>query len=328
MNYNKMPYFIKIAEQRTLTSASRELNVPISTLSRYLSQLEQELGMPLFQRDKGKLELTKAGKLYYDGIKKLTRLQQKNNYELKQRTSVSKPSLRIGLTPAGITFLTSIYPVLMQTFPGLEIKITEGYAFELLNLLRNGMVDMLLGYYHPTLLKNVNAASFFRQEIYLAVPAHHPLAPKYTSDGADIPTITEHQLHQLEDLPFSYMSDKTITGHLLTEALQALHFQPSSETRSPNARLAAALLDTGYYAGFTCDIINAHANLAYFRMPSPLYIYTFAVFPVGHIPDETETFICIQHALQFSGMNGYEQSFNSLTQALLAKSHDKENLIL
>ena len=58
-----LTYILAIAERKNMTKAADDLHVSQSSLSQYLSKLEQELGAALFIRAKGELILTPAGKV-------------------------------------------------------------------------------------------------------------------------------------------------------------------------------------------------------------------------------------------------------------------------
>ena len=62
-------YMITIQEERSLTKAASRLFITQSALNQQLKKLEQELGMPLFQRGKQGLTLTDAGKIYIAGAR-------------------------------------------------------------------------------------------------------------------------------------------------------------------------------------------------------------------------------------------------------------------
>jgi DNA-binding transcriptional ArsR family regulator len=52
------------ARSRSFTRAAQELHLTQSAVSHHILNLEQQLGVKLFERDKGRLELTQAGKIY------------------------------------------------------------------------------------------------------------------------------------------------------------------------------------------------------------------------------------------------------------------------
>ena len=69
-------YIITIAKKKNMTKAAEELYVSQSSLSQYVSKLEQELGTPLFLRAKGELVLTPAGILYVNAAQKVIAIQK------------------------------------------------------------------------------------------------------------------------------------------------------------------------------------------------------------------------------------------------------------
>ncbi len=66
MNLSQLYYFRKLAEVKHYTHAAEELFISQPTLSNSISQLEKELGIPLFEREGRKIKLTKYGEEFYD----------------------------------------------------------------------------------------------------------------------------------------------------------------------------------------------------------------------------------------------------------------------
>ena len=73
MDTKYLKYVLTIARKKNMTKAAEELYVSQSSLSQYLSRLEQEIGVPLFIRAKGELLLTPAGELYVEAARKVSR---------------------------------------------------------------------------------------------------------------------------------------------------------------------------------------------------------------------------------------------------------------
>ena len=65
MDYHNLYLFVKVVERGSYISAAQELNMPTSTLSRRIQQLEEQLGYQLLYRSARKLSLTEAGALFY-----------------------------------------------------------------------------------------------------------------------------------------------------------------------------------------------------------------------------------------------------------------------
>ena len=76
MDVKYLNYILAIANRHNMTKAAEDLFVSQSSLSQYLSRLEQELGTPLFIRSKGELSLTSAGVLYVEAAQKVVKIQK------------------------------------------------------------------------------------------------------------------------------------------------------------------------------------------------------------------------------------------------------------
>ena len=61
MELRVLKYFLAVARHQNITRAAEELHLTQPTLSRQLQDLEEELGAPLFTREKRRMELTEAG---------------------------------------------------------------------------------------------------------------------------------------------------------------------------------------------------------------------------------------------------------------------------
>lgn len=65
MDYQNLYLFVKVINRGSYTAAAKELQMPTSTLSRRVQQLEEQLGYQLLYRSARKLSLTEAGALFY-----------------------------------------------------------------------------------------------------------------------------------------------------------------------------------------------------------------------------------------------------------------------
>jgi DNA-binding transcriptional LysR family regulator len=76
MDLNLVTAFVRVVEQQSFTAAAKALGLPKSSVSRRVTELEQELGVQLLHRTTRKLALTEAGRSYFEQAEKaLTELQ-------------------------------------------------------------------------------------------------------------------------------------------------------------------------------------------------------------------------------------------------------------
>jgi LysR family transcriptional regulator, nitrogen assimilation regulatory protein len=132
--------FIAVCEEASFTAAAARERATQSGISQHIKKLEAKLGTALFERDRGDIRLTTAGKIYYaecvDVLKRLDAAQQ--------RVAASRVlgSIRVGLMP---TFTRSILsPALaqfLQQSPESEIHIVEAYSGVLTDMVLRDELD-------------------------------------------------------------------------------------------------------------------------------------------------------------------------------------------
>jgi len=132
--------FIAVCEEASFTAAAARERATQSGISQHIKKLEAELGVPLFERDRGNVRLTTAGRLYYgqcvDVLRRLDAAQQ--------RVAANRVlgSIRVGLMP---TFTRSVLsPALAQFLeqsPESEIHIVEAYSGVLTDMVVKGELD-------------------------------------------------------------------------------------------------------------------------------------------------------------------------------------------
>ena len=68
MELLQLRYFLTVAKHLNISHAAKEHLIPQPAMSKTISKLEKELGTPLFDRTKGRLSLTEAGKSFYRSV--------------------------------------------------------------------------------------------------------------------------------------------------------------------------------------------------------------------------------------------------------------------
>lgn len=110
LDLNDFRYFVRIVECGGVSAASRQLNVPKSTVSYRLAQLEAALGVRLINRTSRSQSLSDAGSLFYHHA--VEALQKADQAENAVRERLKEPSGTIRFTTAVATSLFAIRPIL------------------------------------------------------------------------------------------------------------------------------------------------------------------------------------------------------------------------
>lgn len=143
MDHREMEYVIVIAQEKNLSKAAERLFISQPALSRFLGKLENELGTPLFERKNRQYVPTMAGELYLDTARKILRLQQQFDAELKSLIQTSRGVISMGITPGrGHTLLPHVLPAFREYFPDYEIQVYEENVETLEQYLMNGTIEV------------------------------------------------------------------------------------------------------------------------------------------------------------------------------------------
>ena len=95
MELRHLRYFVAVAEERNFTRAAERLHIAQPPLSRQIQQLEEELGLRLLDRGERPLQLTEAGRFFYDQARNLL-TQAQGIRAMTRRIALARRQLVIG----------------------------------------------------------------------------------------------------------------------------------------------------------------------------------------------------------------------------------------
>lgn len=268
MDIKYLNYILAIASRHNMTKAAEDLFVSQSSLSQYLSRLEQELGTPLFTRSKNELTLTPAGELYVDAAKKVVKIQK----ELYQNiTALSKRGkICVGVTSNfGLRMLSEIIPRFKELYPGVAIEITESSLPGLKRLLADGAVHVGIAAEVSTVPFGSQAQLLRKEEVFFAVPSSHP----YVSSHLPGSPITAEELIENFSQENFLLSKKGSSLRMLSDSFfKSCSFSPSAfcETNSITATRRMIAQNAGVaFIAESCSVNRR--QVSYYRLSPALY---------------------------------------------------------
>jgi DNA-binding transcriptional LysR family regulator len=121
---SSMELFVAVANARGFRKAADMLDMPNSTLSRRISDLEKEIGVRLFHRSTRKVELTEAGQAYFrrcESIVAEARIAHESLQELAERPS---GTLRVSMpVDLAITYLSPMLKAFGEQYPLIDFEM-------------------------------------------------------------------------------------------------------------------------------------------------------------------------------------------------------------
>ncbi|MEL6997571.1 MAG: LysR family transcriptional regulator [Pseudomonadota bacterium] len=141
---------IAIAEEAHFGRAARRLNVTQPALSSRLRRIEQDLGVRLFDRDRGGVKITPAGEQFVEGAERVITAAEETAQSARNAQAGLGQTLRIGMTQ--VAAYQIVIPTLIafrKHHPHARIKLYEGTTAGLERRLEQGAID--IAFLHPPL---------------------------------------------------------------------------------------------------------------------------------------------------------------------------------
>ena len=145
MNLKQAQYVKTIAECGSITAAAKKLFVSQPSLSQMLRQLEQETGLPIFDRSTSPMRLTYAGEKYLHAAERILAANAELESQLREIRQEHAGRLRLGISiTRAMQVMPLVLPVFQQQYPNVTLDLTEKGSANLEELLRVGNIDLAL----------------------------------------------------------------------------------------------------------------------------------------------------------------------------------------
>lgn len=145
MELRHLRYFVAVAEEENVTRAAARLHVSQPPLTRQIHDLEEELGVPLFERNGKSIRLTTAGRVFLQEAR--ASLQRVDEAVEAARAAARKQhgELHLGYAPSPTV---EILPLLLRAFqrryPNVRVILHDHSSSEMLSNLREGRLHAAL----------------------------------------------------------------------------------------------------------------------------------------------------------------------------------------
>ncbi len=177
MELRHLRYFVAVVEEQSFTKAAEKLFIAQPPLSRQIQNLENELGIQLFERGSRPLQTTPAGQFFYQHAVKLL----SNAEEIKsmtKRVGTTDRVMRMGFVASLLYgLLPRIIYLFRQQQPNLKVELIEMSTKDQIQALKEGRIDVGFGR-----LRISDAAIrrvLLREEtLMVAIHSSHPFSSK------------------------------------------------------------------------------------------------------------------------------------------------------
>lgn len=187
MDIRHLEYFTEVAKHLNFTKAASALHISQPSLSKTVKSMEDELGVPLFNRSFRNLELTDAGKALLHNAKNVLHAYQNLTNELNDVMNLQKGEIRIGIPPIiGAAFCSSLISQFKELYPSIDILLSEVGTNTIKEGIHNGSLDVGFVCNNIGNIKRYEMMELLRDPLMLVVHDSHPLNQQSSISMSDI----------------------------------------------------------------------------------------------------------------------------------------------
>src|SRR5580692_1009607 len=178
MELRHLRYFVAVAEEQNITRAALRLHLSQPPLSRQIRNLEDELGIALFDHEANAVRLTEAGRVFLTEARMILRHAEKAAQMAKEVAGGRRGDIQIGYAPS---LTVEILPRALRHFrksnPGVRVQLHDLSTQEMLHGLTDGKLHAaLLVRVPPKMLAGLLFEELQRHAVCVALHPSHPLA--------------------------------------------------------------------------------------------------------------------------------------------------------
>ncbi|HIS46384.1 MAG TPA: LysR family transcriptional regulator [Candidatus Scybalocola faecigallinarum] len=265
INFQQMQYFLSVAEKLNFTEAAKSLYISQPSLSKQISLLEEELGFPLFFRNKRMVRLTPAGEVLEQRWKQLmTDLELSVEEAVKANASYAG-EVKVGMinSIAVQKYIEPIFSRFSEEYPQVLLSF-ESYSFkELREKLLGGDLDIIFTFYFDfdfQLNDDIEWKRVEEMRLCLVVPKSNPLSERDDLTLADV-----------KNEPFILISpsDSPSGVNRIIDLCRSYGFQPNVKKYVPNiSSLAFSIVNgNGIAIHSDRDLFENDDRLRFYPIP-------------------------------------------------------------
>lgn len=241
MDTERCREFVVLAQTCNYLQAADQLFISQSSLSKHIKALERELGVELFNRTTRRVQLTEHGRVFLPFARKIASVAHDANVALANASDNERRVLDIGSIPVMVPYgITKVLHDFESQHPNTRLRITEGEADQLRDLLRDRTLDLaFIREWDGDVSRNnedieFETAGFATDQLAAVLPSGHPLSSR--------PSI---RLAELANEEFLLLPKGTVMNALVTDACAAEGFTPEVRYRGTRAENIIDLVARG-----------------------------------------------------------------------------------
>ncbi|EGO61928.1 LysR family transcriptional regulator [Acetonema longum] len=245
MELRQLKYFQTIGRLNSITKAAVQLNVSQPSLTVAMQNLEEELGVLLFERSYRNISLTSAGAMFLKHVDDILLRVDDSVREITDYRTKRAGTIKIGIPPMiGVFVFSYILGQFRKLHPEFELTIVERGSLSVLRLLEKGKLDVgfvVLG----DALDGVEVMPVTCSEIKVCMRREHPL-----SGLSAVP------IAALREEAFILLKEDTYNRRLIIEECKKNQYSPNIIFSTRQVQTIINMVEQGVGISFLIDAVS------------------------------------------------------------------------
>lgn len=258
MELHQFRYFSALAQSASFSKAAELCNISQPSLSAQIAKLEDELGGPLVERNRGNNRPNERGRILLRRGREILHQLDELSRELREFDRGKGGSIRLGCLPTTGAY---VLPPLLGTFklqhPNVEIRLVEGSSPILGQRLITDDLDLAI-IDQVGLKPGLDGTELFTEPLFIVLPPKHHLANQSQLEMSQLEhesLILMHRGHGFHDIVLSAFSQAGVKPNIVYE---------SSEVET-----VQALVKAGLGVSIVPRMVCVHGDLHYTEIAPP-----------------------------------------------------------
>ncbi|WP_282609773.1 LysR family transcriptional regulator [Pelagibius sp. Alg239-R121] len=175
MNIRQLQFLVALSQEQHFARAAARCNISQPTLSSRIRQLEEELGVPIVERDKRYIGLTPEGTRVLDWAKRILADCDSLEQELSELKGSLTGSLTMGVIPSALPAVSLLTSPFCAAHPGVRITVQSRTSVEIERQLHNFEIEIGMTYVDNEPLSHVKTLPLYQEHYVLITSAQGPL---------------------------------------------------------------------------------------------------------------------------------------------------------
>jgi len=235
VEFRQLKYFVEVAKREHVSEAAELLHVAQSAISRQIANLEDELGVELFEREGRNVRLTPAGRYFLPHAEAILRTVDYAKQQMEEYLDPERGTVKIGF-PTSLASHTM--PMVISAFkaehPNVKFHLRQGSYKFLIEAVKKRDVDLAFLGPIPTEEKEIRGDILFIESFSVLLPLHHRLANR-----ASI------ALNELREEPFVMFPEGYVLHKIVRDACKQAGFSPIISSEGEDLDAIKGLVSAG-----------------------------------------------------------------------------------